>query len=305
MTTNFDLPPIVGHVSLEDLPQLWQAVAVEIVCTMPRGFDTGPALPGRLRGAWGQALMQEASSEALAGQPCPWSPPCALDILLRDRAGATAALALPKPWVIEAAPLSDRDLFVRLVLFGSAVALAGQAGDAMIRALRSGISGGGDEIPGRGRPHLEPSERTLRTVTVPDVADSMTSARAAVLRFVTPVVQRRGAVSGIEPVSLITGLGNRVSGLARWMGLVVEADWRSLKVLARGLSVDDEGLRGVRWMRRSGRQERIIPMEGYVGDLIIGGTLEPLMPLLALGTVTHAGSHAAHGLGCYDLELLA
>lgn len=42
-------------------------------------------------------------------------------------------------------------------------------------------------------------------------------------------------------------------------------------------------------------------MNGLTGLLRLEGDLEPLMPLLHLGQHVHAGSHAALGLGRYDL----
>lgn len=59
----------------------------------------------RLRGAVGNILLRAASPEARRRQPCPWDPPCTLDVFF-GRRKQTAGLELPKPFVmgIEADP---------------------------------------------------------------------------------------------------------------------------------------------------------------------------------------------------------
>lgn len=43
-------------------------------------------------------------------------------------------------------------------------------------------------------------------------------------------------------------------------------------------------------------------MNGQQQRWLIEGDLAPLMPLLAIGATTHAGSHASLGLGRFTLQ---
>lgn len=279
---------------LADLPGRWFHQRVELLVAGHAAAADDPALGGRLRGAWGRALMRGASAEALAGRPCPWDPPCALDPLFREQGAITARLAVPRPYVL-AARAAGADLLVRLTLFGFACDWIEAAADALVAALRHG------EPPPLGRP-AEPLGR--RVVTQEGVAVPAT-AGPAVLTFRTPVAFRSGDDLGAPSArTLVSGLGNRVSGLARWQDTAVTADWRALAEHAETLRFDPSDLRLRRWTRRSSRQEgRTIPLGGWTGRMILGGDLEPVLPLLALGATCHAGSHATLGMGAYTLSV--
>jgi hypothetical protein len=56
------------------------------------------------------------------------------------------------------------------------------------------------------------------------------------------------------------------------------------------------------WMRHSSTtRPGGTPIGGFAGPLRIAGDLQPVWPLLCAGTITHAGSETALGLGRYDL----
>ncbi len=298
-------------VALAELPARWFHQTVEVVVA-GRGERAGdPALPGRLRGAWGAELMRAASDAALAGRPCPWDPPCALDVLMREQGRMTAGLMLPRPAVIRA-ERRGRDLVVRLTLFGFACDWIEAAAEALVAALRQG-----DPLRAAGPGGRDPAESVTviraRRLLSAEGLSVPAAAAAAELTLVTPLQLRRGTETAFDGLgSLVASLGNRISGLARWQDCAVAADWRGLVAFAENLRCDAE-LRPVRWMRWSGRQGgRAIPMDGLIGRIVIdggpgngpGGGLGPLVPLLALGATAHAGSHAALGLGAYDLTLI-
>lgn len=213
-------------------------------------------------------------------------------------------LAIPKPWVLghDVAPTGDT-VAIRLTLFGSATGVLQTASDALVAALRGGLTHGGDAA---GRVPLEVLDRVITFGSeAAHGAEALSAAapQAVSLAFSSPVVLRRDGHAGLDVVSLLTGLGNRISGLARWMGVAVHADWRALRADAEALTVTEAEMQPVRWRRRSNRQGREIPMHGFVGHLSLSGPLDSLMPLLVLGTETHCGSHAALGLGRYALEV--
>lgn len=289
-----------GLVPLAALPQHWfrQRIALRVAGTgmgAAAALAADPALPGRLRGAWGRALMRGASPEALDDRPCPWTPPCALDPLFRAQGAITARLALPRPYVLAVRAL-DGDLWVELTVFGFACDWIDAAAEALVAALRHG------EPPPLGHPV---TLRDRQVITEETVAVPPPEAGPAILTFHTPVAFRDGgAVRRPTLRTLISGLGNRVSGLARWQDTAVQADWRGLAEYAETLPCDLSGLQLRRWERHSARQEgRAIPLSGWLGPVVIGGDLTPILPLLALATTCHAGSHTTHGLGACSLAL--
>ncbi|SMH30323.1 CRISPR system precrRNA processing endoribonuclease RAMP protein Cas6 [Azospirillum agricola] len=293
----------IAVADLAKLPQRWFHAEVVALCRPPRGWSVGdlvwnPAFPGRLRGAWGRQLLNTASPVARHGGPCPWSPPCAYDPLFREHP-ALMGLETPKPYVIAADPAPDGlDLMaLRLTLFGFATDWLESAADAWVLALRGGVA-----MPNGLHAALEPLDR--RIAVHEGVAASAPPA-AARLHFVTPLCLRRGGTTHGGVGSLFTSLGNRLSGMARWLDTTVVADWRSLKEHAATLTIDASSLRPLAWHRHSARQgDAPIRMEGLRGTVTLTGDLGPLWPLLTLGALTHAGSHAAQGLGRYSMEPL-
>lgn len=301
------------RVSLDVLPSLWFHTLVVVRCRGGRALSGQPKVIGKLRGAFGEQLKASASAEALAGRPCPWRPPCALDVLFRPQARITPALEVPKPYVL--ATLADgEDLVVRLTLFGLATEWTEAAVEALVRACRT--------LDYRGR-QIEVIDREFwseERVAAP------TAAAAAVLAFETPLdIRERRRNDGHELASVrgetaerawegdgeaafdfvrfIATLGNRVSGLARWQDVAVDGDFRALKEQAAAVAVQVQPQPVQRWVRFSGRQERSIPMGGRLQVVLLEGGLGPLLPLLAIGETCHAGSHATLGLGRYRISL--
>jgi len=286
-------------IPLSELPSRWFHQHIHVTVAGAAAVADDLALTGRIRGAWGQELMRSASPEALADQPCPWDPPCALDALFREQGRLTSRLALPRPYVISARRAEGRDaLIIRLSLFGFATDWSDGAAEALTAALRYG-----DPLR-LGRPgtavQLPPLHRTIRTL---DACLVPADPGLVTLDFRTPVAFRSaGGAQRPNARTLIASLGNRVSGLARWLDCAPEADWRGLAEHAETVSCEADTMVPAVWHRRSRRQDgRLIPVTGWYGSLTLQGQLEPLLPLLVLGQTCHAGSHSAHGLGCYDL----
>lgn len=255
-----------------------------------------PSAPGKVRGALGEALKPAASAEAVDGRPCPWSPPCALDLLFRTQGRMTRGLEIPKPFTL-ALDAEGPDLIVSCRLFGLAADWSGQVADALTRGLRGGL-----RHPAGGRLDV-----TARSVSCIDGAPGWPALADAAperldLVFETPFVLRSGAQAHAGLPALVTGIGNRVTGLSRWMGWRVDADWLALKAVAEALVVERSTVGETSWIRASRRQGRVIGVTGFEGRARIAGPLGPVLPLLALGQLTHAGAHAALGMGRYRIE---
>lgn len=285
-----------GQLSLDDLCGRWFTGTGLFTVRLSDGLASDPALPGKLRGGWGRQLLAGASAPAAAGQPCPWDPPCAYDVLFRERP-LLKGMEMPKPFLFAGQAGGSDIAWLRLTLFGFASDLLDIAADALVRALSVGL-----DLPGAGRQPVPVLHRQLLSddsLSLPPVPDAVT------LRFHTPLCLRRGGatLTGTDLLpALVTSLGNRISALARWQDTELLADWAALRDHAAALSVDTGGLRPIQWQRGSARQDHgPLPMGGLIGDLPLSGDLAPLWPLLCLGETCHAGSHTAQGLGRYTL----
>lgn len=278
----------------EALAGTWFHAVVAVRADGAASMAADPRGVGWVRGAWGMMLKSAASPEAIAGQACPWGPPCALDVFFRCQGFVTPGLEIPKPYTLRLAA-DGRDLIVELRVFGLATEWLEAAADALVRALREGVRGPG----GRGLTVTDRQTNTYEAIAVPPPLALLG------LRFETPLELRRE--DGDAPIlpSLIASLCNRISGLARWQDAAVEDGWASAMLAASAeLQVLDRLERLPSRLRSSSRQGvKNIPVHGMTGDLILAGDLSPLLPLLTLGQTTHAGSHAAIGQGAYTLMM--
>jgi hypothetical protein len=292
------------RVPLDRLPAEWFHSIIALRCRGMRALADKPAVPGKLRGAWGKQLSLSASAEALAGRPCPWQPACAYDVFFRTQGHITPALEIPKPFVFGLFG-DGADLVVRLTLFGFATDWTEAAAEALVRACRDTLS------------IDRPFDVTDRSLWSKEGVPAQEAPGALLLAFETPLNIRRkqppttrqqmaarheqsddGDI-GFETIA--TNLANRVSGLTRWQDAVVDADFHRLKELARGCRtrITDPVPEG--WRRFSRPQQRWIQMHGQRRLVLVEGDLSPFMPLLAIGETTHVGSRVSFGMGRYAL----
>ena len=283
--------PAPTAVTLSGLAARWRAVRVTLLLHRAAAGAGIPGLAGRLRGALGHVLMESASAPALAGDPCSFVPACALDILFRPRPGVTPGLERPKPFVLRLLP-QGQDLRIELILFGQATGLAGAVAEALTSAVPRTVTEGERRLP--------PVDDRWIDGVVP--VDDLPAQGPVVLRLLSPLSLRRGQDQVGSFPALVSSLGNRVSGLALWHGLRVEADWQMLRDHAHGIRIMDHSLRRAAWTRTSGRQGgRRIPVRGLIGDIVLEGDLGPLRPLLAIGELCHAGSRSTLGMGQFTV----
>lgn len=279
------------RLGVEALAAEWFVGHVRLVVEgLPAGVALGP-LAGRVRGALGAVLAETASAEAVAGEACPWRPPCALDLLFRAQGRLTPAMEIPKPMVIALTPAGS-GLEVEVGLTGFASECLEEVAAALVRAWRQRIP----DVAG---------SRIVERVIWSTEGVAVPEATTVLLAFESPLeIRFKGdgpASTGAALWSLLSSLGNRVSGLARWQDALIEADWPDLKARASGLRLTCLATTSESWQRRSFRQDRRIPMQGDRPVLRLAGDLGPFLPWLALGTLTHVGSHAALGMGRYRL----
>ncbi len=245
-----------------------------------------------LRGALGDQLLTVASMASRAGASCTWQPPCALDLLYRSRQIGNSGLSVPTPFVLELERTGE-GLCIIVRLFGLSVDWMPGVADACTRMLQQPIHPRGH---GEVEFHLDRRVVTEAVFPMPDDVDQFSG---VVLELVTPLDYRAKAGKVINPVSILTGLLNRVTGMARWQGLDVVADVQALKSQAVALSCDMNAIEPMTYRRWSGRQARWIEGNAIRGTIAFQGELDTWADVIAVGALLHAGRRASAGYGRY------
>lgn len=128
--------------------------------------------------------------------------------------------------------------------------------------------------------------------------------RALTLEFVTRTRLQHGEQLARVPYFhvLIRALLRRYSTLSYFYhGREPDLDFKGLIARAEGVVTEPETVRWEDWHRYSTRQNAGMNLGGLVGKVRYKGDLEPFLPLLALGWLTHVGKNATFGLGRYRL----
>lgn len=283
------------HLPLAALGDTWVQATISARIAGHGVLARDLALLRRIRGGIGDILLESASADAIAGRPCPWDPPCALDILFREQ-GRKGQHGIPKPYVL-AAERSGRDLTVRMTLFGFAVDWAAAATHALVATLQHRIAWRAQ------RPDL-----FLPKHAVTDV--SLTSSEglrlppprdAAEIEFLTPM-NAEGDDPVERPATLFVRLARRIAGLALWHDIAVEEDWPRLAAAWDAVRYDLGFLRRGERARHSGRLGKSFSVETVTGVLRMTDLAPELWPLLALGQETHVGKGASEGFGRFALH---
>lgn len=297
------------RVSVADLAAVWFQASV--VARVGRGLPEGPdpARTDRLRGAFGRALMDCASPEAIGGQPCPWDPVCALDVLWGDHGTVRRGVPVTPPFRLSTQAVGPQQTDIRVDLFGFASDWVDSVADALIRACRSGVAW---DLPGQaagvsrqvlpvvGR-WITADDRPLATgLSLPRTGDG-----AVDLVFSSPLYVRRGAGAALDPLAVLTGLSRRAEGMARWHDADLQVQGQRLADAAAALQGDVSRMKPLHWLRprTRGRSEELC-RNGYTGRYRLSGpvgALTEVLPLLLLGEQFGAGSHTALGQGRYRL----
>ncbi len=284
-----------ARIALDQLAENWAAAAIE--ATMPGygALASDLVAMNRVRGGLGQVLLSGASPNAIAGNPCPWQPPCALDVFFREQGRIGGRHGIPKPWTL-AFDRRGQDLIVRITLFGVAIDWAAIMAHGLAQVLRQQIDWK-DRAPALFLP--KPQISDLRVIELgsgpwPRPRSSVT------LQFVTPL-DAAGDDPFDRPATVIGRLARRIDLLARWMDVAIEADWPVLATLWNNLDYDVTGLSRSSLPSRSGRDNRRFRREAVEGTLTIAGNLAPIWPLIVIGRLTHAGRGAIAGLGRYKM----
>lgn len=251
-------------------------------------------LLSKVRGALGDALMTGASEQAIAGKPCPWTPPCALDVLFREQA-RVGRHGIPKPFVLSAMRARN-DLVVRLTLFGFACEWTHVVAERLSEALRHKVRWG-DVAKGLFLPKPTIGALDVRTIEGLALQPAPGGVR---LEFATPF-DADGEDARDTPSTVIARLARRIDGLARWQDASIVPSLGELAPVWTGLEYQTEFRQAGPVSRGSRRQDRWISNATLTGSVEITGDLLPVWPLIRIGETCHAGRGAVIGLGRYGV----
>lgn len=270
------------------------------------------------RGAFGHALKRSVCVTKMATcDGCPLLAACPYPYLFESRTPPDAGKLTrypftPGPYVLEPGP--PRHLGV--TLFGSANEHLPTLVEAFARAAGRGIT---DRklmmnlaCVEMETPSAEHSRRLWRSIgrsgprplpilQAPDPAPAAVRVRL----LDTLRLRREGRNAGPEDIDARTftaTLLRRISLLTYFFSdTPLDADFAGLVRHAEGIRIDP----ALKWrdgVRRSTRQQAIVPLGGVSGQFVLQGDLGPLWPYLWLGQWTHVGKACSMGLGRYVLR---
>lgn len=285
-------PAETGGISL--LLELWRHTEITVICRRPLDLEDHPDLCVRVRGAFGQSLA--GMSPPVNHRRDPFGRPTPFAVLFGNFQDGQNR-PLPKPFVLDV-DWAARNVVVRLRVVGRAMFWSEQARLALIAALARGVS---IKSESRHRVVFEPEEVWTEVV---DGIETVAASREARLLLRSPLAIRSRDAVTLDARSLVNSLVARAEGLAAWQGQSLTVERELMTACGRTANLDVRDLYCVRFQRHSRRQQdRTIPVVGLLGSLGLVGPIEPLAPYLVLGSHMHVGSHAALGLGRYELAV--
>lgn len=296
-----------------------------------------PPYPGSMfRGAFGLALQRVVcTTRTYECAPCPLRDRCVYPYVFEtppppDTRVMRKYPAAPHPFVLEPPPggrtvAPGEPFALGLTLFGRAlrwlphfiftfermgrVGFGSRRVTATVAEANGWVDGQCCRIYSANEGTLAGTEACTQTVRLPlrppaIGADSRSDERMDI-EFLTPVrvkYDERLATS-LEFHILVRALLRRIAHLSYFhcggdpAGIAFR-DWIDLAHSVRTLS---STLAWHDWSRYSQRQQETMQLGGLIGRVTFEGPLDPFLPLLRLGEVTHLGKATSFGLGQYRL----
>lgn len=287
--------PARGLISVEQLAGGWfdQTIWVRLggVAGLARDFN----LLNHFRRSLGEALGAGASPEASATHPpspCPWEPPCPLDVLFREQM-RVEGVGLPKPFVT-LADTDGADLIAGLRVFGFATDWMPTVEHAFVDALCH-------RLPWTKRLRIAPPPVLDRWIETCEGLDAVPTPIAVTLDWTTPL-DAENLDASAKTGSVLTRLHRRLQGLARWHDAALpqlHADavehW---EMAADASAMDAPKMQAA----RSGLQRKTFFADSMRGALRLCGNLAPFWPMLQMGERCCVGRGAVRGMGRFVLR---
>jgi hypothetical protein len=300
-----------------------------VVFTAVERLDLPAYLGSTLRGAFGRAF-RELCCPARGDEACPVPDSCPYHLVFEtapppDAGALSTHDDVPRPFVIAAPPAyaaayppgsevafdltligRAREFFPHFVVTLREVDRIGRGRRAVALSrieARQPLSGDTAVAYDAAANLVVPCDLA---VTIGECAAVPTPPGPVRVRFLTQTrLKHDGAyVRRPEFQTVFRRLLGRLSSLARFhCGAPLDVDFRGLIEAAREVQLVRDGTQWTAWTRYSGRQDRRMEWEGFVGAATYEGDLKPFWPYLVFGQWTHVGKGATFGLGGYRLEL--
>ncbi len=257
-------------------------------------------LGSSLRGVLGHALRAKLCLP-FHRSPCA-DPNCVYTELFEPRGAPETGLRswsdVPRPFVIEA-PVEDisnvqpdQRLGFDILLFGTARGRREEVTEAMGQGLAEGL--------GQDRVSFDVEEM----LSIDEAVDVGGHRDGQDVRVVFPLPTRIQADGKLQTQMscglVVRALLERLSALlCVYHGGMPELDFKEIVKEANCVPLVASTLKLQRLARHSNRQGKLIPLDGMVGDLVLGGgaVLDAVWPLLRAGQVVHVGKGSVYGLG--------
>lgn len=274
------------------LAELWRRTVITFECAPPEGLEDGFWMVKALRGAWGRRLM--AASEQWHRAP-PFGRPDPLAAFFGEhvRIGANH---VPRPFVVAAGRRHGR-VIIQLTLFGFADVWRDDAIETFIAALELGVS-----LSERGRlrrpwPVIDWHWHQEELLALPPAR------HVAFVHLETPTKVGGSRSARSSYADLVLGLAIRIKGLARWQGVRIDLDNRTLKSMTRGIrgapSAPRPAAGYLKWSSAS--PERPTFVFGSLTPFFLENIPEELWPALVIGQTCSAGANTIFGFGKYTV----
>lgn len=277
------------------------AVHMEEPLTLPPYSGTA------IRGALGESLRAEVCTTGAATcAGCPNLGSCPFGVVWEG--GIQADLpkrfdSPPRPYVFSPPVFEETRRFGRfetlrfdLTLFGTTTELA--------RTITSAA----EEISAVGKGHGRGIVRVERLQGVKGLLNSTRSDSMAPkvcrVEFLTPIhLKANGKVLDVFDAEVFTSrLVSRLELLSVAYADGAELDYQRLADLSKYVVVQEAKLRVHTFERKSRRQDRKIPMEGFTGSVTLKGVHPDLLSVWKLGELVHVGKQATFGFGKIRVE---
>jgi len=249
-----------------------------------------PDLLNHFRRSFLGALGPGASAQAAARHPCPWDPPCTLDVFRREQFREDG-VGLPKPF-IPMARLENNDLIASIRVFGLACDWLPHVEAAFVDALRHRVPW---RKMGASTPNLLDREiETCDKLSLPPKNVSIT------LEWITPFDAEKIDASE-KTGSILTRLHRRIQGMARWHDCTVE-DLKDSHVEIWEACSDPKNLEAIPALPSySGTKKSMYFADAASGSIRLINNADLFWPLLVIGERCAVGRGATRGRGQFRI----
>ena len=289
-------------IELRDAASLANATDVIATFPAPVSADLGHSLPGRLRGALGEALLSgraRPTSVAVSRRRRLYAHRGAFEQLFEGASsplsGCSPAQRIP-PYTV-ASEVSCGRVVARIRLFGRAGFHAPEVAEAFYYAL---VTNGVSLAPlARSRFRVAKSSLNLDLAAVKPTPLAVLSSGTVRMVTLSPFYVSRGKAIAADAAAIIGSGLMRASGLLAWCGFHLQVDTQAFSYARRQIRGVNSTLSvSEKWHRVSRRRRQVVELFGMRGGISLAGLNDEVRQLLPLIEMVQLGQRTTAGFGC-------